>query len=91
MSRKIVRTTTPPAGLSYFPNFLSGDEEEAFLEILKSLEYYDFVLQGYVAKRKVKHYGFAYEFYSESVKATEPFPDWLATLRDRAAPLAGLQ
>lgn len=88
--RKIQRTSTPPTGLLYFPDFITEDEERELLDVLAGIEYQDFVLQGVAAKRKVKRYGYNYEFYAPLVDKTEAFPAWLADLRDRAAPLVGL-
>lgn len=90
MARKVIRTTTPPSGLSYVPDFITEEEERLLIPILAALPYYDFVLQGVVAKRKVIHFGFGYQFYAQKVERKDPFPAWLAELRDRVAPIAGL-
>lgn len=90
-SRKIKRVLEAPQGLVYIPNFLTVAEEEALLARFQQLEFYDFVLQGQAAKRKVHHFGYRYEFYSQHVEAIEEFPDWLREIRDRAAPFAGLK
>lgn len=88
--KKVQRTSTPPPGLLYVPDFISEEEEIKLLDVLAEIPYHDFVLQGVAAKRKVKRYGFSYEFYTPIVEEEEPFPPWLAELRDRAAPIAGL-
>jgi alkylated DNA repair protein (DNA oxidative demethylase) len=85
MARKILRTALPPEGLQYVREFLSPGEQERFAAAARSLDFYDFVLLGVAAKRKVKHFGFSYEFYTPKVKEAEPFPDWLSELRDRVA------
>lgn len=87
-TRKVIRTKSAPAGLSYVPDFLSEREESALLEQLKDLDFKEYVYQGYTAKRKVKHFGFKYEFYTAAVAPTDPFPDWLQVVRDRAASIA---
>lgn len=89
--RKVERVDLAPAGLFYFLNFLSTQEEEELLITIEKLDYYDFVLQGVAAKRKVRHYGFSYEFYSPSVQRIDDFPLWLNILRVKAAPLAGME
>lgn len=90
MRRAIKRTLESPQGLVYIPDFISEQEESLLIEKFESLTFYDFVLQGQAAKRKVHHFGFRYEFYSQHVEAIEGFPDWLCELRNRAAPFAGL-
>lgn len=89
-TRKIQRTTTPPKGLLYFPEILSEEEEAILLERFADLPYQDFVLHGVAAKRKVKRYGYTYEFYAPLVEKEEPFPAWLEVLRDRSAELANI-
>lgn len=61
-----------------------------FLEEVEQLDFYDFVFQGFLAKRKVKHFGYKYEFYTPYVSAVDEFPDWLNELRLRAAEECGL-
>lgn len=89
-ARKIQRTNVPPKGLQYVPEILSITEEEKLLGVLFGLPYHDFVLNGVAAKRKVKRYGYSYEFYTPIVEEAEPFPAWLAELRDRAAASANI-
>lgn len=88
--RKVVRITEPPNGLIYVPDFITEQEEAELLSRFGEIEFYDFVLQGVAAKRKVRHYGYSYEFYSPAVDPADPFPEWLISLRDRAAPIANL-
>ena len=89
-TRKILRTTIAPKGLLYFPEIVSREEEDALLQRFADLPYQDFVLHGVAAKRKVKRYGYTYEFYAPLVEKEEPFPAWLEALRDRAAAIANL-
>ncbi len=91
MPRKIKRIDDAPQGLLYVPDFISpADEQRILAEIEQGVEFYDFVLQGVAAKRKIHHFGYGYEFYSEAVHEQDPFPNWLIELRDKAAPFAGL-
>jgi alkylated DNA repair dioxygenase AlkB len=89
-ARKIYRVSSPPEGLTYVPDFLTEAEQAELLTTVENIRYYDFVMNGVAAKRKIHHYGFGYEFYSTIVHEVEPFPDWLAQIRDRAAPLVGI-
>ena len=43
------------------------------------------------AKRMTVHYGSRYDYTSRSVGPAPPFPSWLARLRDRLAPLVGVE
>ncbi len=89
--RKVHRIAVPPDGLSYFPDFLSETEETEIIETLANLNFDDVLFQGFLAKRKMKKYGYGYEFKQPEANLEEPFPDWLMMLRDRAAHLAGLE
>ena len=77
-------------GLSYRPDFLSGEEETALLAIIGTLDFHQMKMRGVVARRRVIHYGVNYSF--ETFKATPgpPIPDFLMALRARAAEFAGL-
>lgn len=88
--RKIVKTKDCPKGLLYFPGFLSAAEYGSFLNEVEQLGFCDFVFQGFLAKRKVKHFGYKYEFYTPYVSAVDVFPDWLIELRLRAAQVCGI-
>jgi DNA oxidative demethylase len=90
-TRRIKRIQEPPQGLVYVPDFISATEELQLIKTFEEMEFYDFVLQGQPAKRKVHHFGFRYEFYSQHVEPIEEFPGWLKEIRDRAAPFAGLK
>lgn len=90
-ARKLNRTALTPEGFLYHPLFLSHQEEDELLDIVRALDYGEFVYQGYTAKRKVKHFGYTYEFYTASVRVSEDFPDWLVSLRNKAACTALLE
>lgn len=82
---KIVKVTEPPAGFLYVQQFLSESDQHSVLEKVKSLDFHNYVYQGFTAKRMVKYFGYSYEFYTAAVRTSEPFPQWLAELRDKAA------
>lgn len=44
-------------------------------------------MHGVVAKRRVVHFGWDYGYESWRITPTEPIPDWLQPLRERAAGL----
>lgn len=88
--RKVIRTNEAPKGLIYVSEVITEEEEANLLSRFAQIDFYDFVLQGVAAKRKVRHYGYSYEFYSPAVDPADPFPEWLISLRDRVAPIANL-
>ncbi len=88
--RKVVRTNEAPKGLIYLPEVVTEEEEAELLSRFGQIDFYDFSLQGVAAKRKVRHFGYSYEFYWPAVDPADPFPEWLISLRDRVAPLAKL-
>jgi alkylated DNA repair dioxygenase AlkB len=51
-----------PEGFSYYPAFITREEEQNLLEIIKQTELHSFLFQGYEAKRKVASFGFDWNF-----------------------------
>ena len=80
-----------PAGLVYRPELLAADEETGLLELLAGLETEPVVMHGVASRRRVRHFGVGYDFDSWQVAPTEPIPEPLLGLRDRAAGLAGVE
>ena len=78
------------AGLQYRPDFIAADEEVELLERLGGLDLNPFRFHGWVGNRKTKSFGWRYDFDDASFSATDPIPDWLEPLRDRAASIAGV-
>jgi alkylated DNA repair dioxygenase AlkB len=76
-------------GLSYRANAVSGAEQEALLRHLSELDVTPFRFQGWLGNRKTHSFGWRYDFDDASFAPTEPLPDWLQPLRDRAADIAG--
>ena len=77
------------SGLDYSEDFISRDEEAALLRQLEALELAPFRFHGWTGNRKTQSFGWRYDFDDASFRPTEPIPDWLGPLRDRAAALAG--
>jgi alkylated DNA repair protein (DNA oxidative demethylase) len=68
-----------PEGLVYRPDLLTQAEERALLGELERLEFHEIRMHG-GAKRTARHFGVD----------SEPLPEWLASLRERSAELAGV-
>ena len=78
------------AGLDYCEDFISPDEHSALLERLGALDLAPFRFHGWTGKRRTQSFGWRYDFDDASFQPTEPVPDWLVPLRDRAAAFAGV-
>jgi DNA oxidative demethylase len=76
------------AGLQYREDFISEVEEDALLERLMPLNLAPFRFHGWLGNRKTQSFGWRYDFDDASFAPTDPIPEWLVPLRDRAAALA---
>ncbi|MEP7007393.1 MAG: alpha-ketoglutarate-dependent dioxygenase AlkB, partial [Sphingomonas bacterium] len=77
-------------GISYAPDIISAVEEKALIAALDAIEVTPFRFQGWLGKRLTASFGWRYDFDNGSFSATEPIPDFLLPLRERAAGFAGL-
>jgi len=80
-----------PEGFQYQPDLVSPDQEERALEQIRQLPLKEFEFQGYVGKRRVKSYGWQYDFNERMLRRTDDMPSWLLPLRELAAELAGME
>ena len=78
-------------GLLYRQDFISLAEEKALLVRLEGLDLAPFRFQGWLGNRKTQSFGWRYDFDDASFTPTEPIPDWLGLLRDKAADFAGVK
>jgi alkylated DNA repair dioxygenase AlkB len=83
-------TAPPPEGFVYQPDFLPPEEERELITFIRRLPLKELNFHGYIAKRRVVSFGSAYDFESARLKPADPIPEFLTTLRDRAAGFAGL-
>jgi DNA oxidative demethylase len=79
-----------PDGFVHRPAFLSPAEEAGLRSLLATLPLEPFVIRGFVAKRRVTHFGAGYAYDDREVGPAPPLPPFLAALRPRAAALAGV-
>jgi alkylated DNA repair dioxygenase AlkB len=79
------------AGLRYREGVISAAEEGTLLDRLQSLELAPFRFHGWLGNRKTQSFGWRYDFDDASFTPTEPIPDWLRPVRERAASFAGLE
>lgn len=79
------------AGLRYADELVSEAEERALVEQLEAADLAPFRFHGWLGNRKTKSFGWRYDFDDASFAPTDPIPEWLQPLRQRAAELAGLR
>ena len=85
-------TETPkyPEGFRYEREIITRDEEAALVERIREVPLQAFDFHGFLGKRRVKSFGWHYDFDTEALKQTEPIPDFLLGVRDKAARFADL-
>ncbi|HEX6660699.1 MAG TPA: alpha-ketoglutarate-dependent dioxygenase AlkB [Sphingomicrobium sp.] len=78
------------AGLDYCDDFISEQEEGELIARLGALDLTPFRFQGWLGNRKTMSFGWRYDFDDASFTRTEPIPDWLQPVREKAAEFAGV-
>ena len=78
-----------PAGASYREDFIGGDEEAALIAIIVALPLHEARYKAYTARRRVAHFGFAYDYDDNQSLPSAPLPASLEPLRDKAAAWSG--
>ena len=78
-------------GLEYREDFIDEVEHDALLERLLAMDLAPFRFHGWTGNRRTQSFGWRYDFEDASFTPTEPFPEWLEPLRDRAATFAGVE
>lgn len=77
-------------GFSYAPDVLGEPEEADLIARIDAAPLTPFRYQQWTGKRLTASYGWSYDFATGTFAPTEPLPDWLLPIRDRAAAVAGL-
>lgn len=80
----------PPSGFRYQPDLLSSSDETALVAQLRGLELREFEFHGYTGKRRVKSFGWKYDFSTRQFQQTQAIPAFLLDVRARAAAFAGV-
>jgi alkylated DNA repair dioxygenase AlkB len=78
------------AGLRYEDDVITQSEERVLMERLEGLELSPFRFHGWLGNRKTQSFGWRYDFDDASFSPSEPIPEWLHPIRERAAAFAGL-
>jgi alkylated DNA repair dioxygenase AlkB len=80
-----------PEGFLYRDGFLSEPQESELLRIFPALDFAAYDYHGYLAKRRVARYGVNYDINTHELSGiARPIPDFLLTVRQRAAEFAGV-
>jgi alkylated DNA repair dioxygenase AlkB len=77
-------------GLHYAEDILTVTEEQALIARIDATDLSPLRFQGWLGKRLTKTFGWRYDFDDSSFAPSDPMPDWLILLRDKAADFARL-
>jgi alkylated DNA repair protein (DNA oxidative demethylase) len=77
-------------GLSQADDIVSLEEEQALIAAVDATALAPFRFHQWEGKRLTASYGWHYDFDGGGLTPSEPIPDWLLPLRERAARFAGL-
>jgi alkylated DNA repair dioxygenase AlkB len=80
-----------PDGFRYAPDVIDAAEEARLVAAFADLPFKEFESHGFLGKRRVVSFGYRYDFNGGGLKQAAPIPDFLKSLRDRAAAFAGLE
>jgi alkylated DNA repair dioxygenase AlkB len=78
-------------GLKYEDALIGEAEERELLRRLTELDLAPFRFHGWLGNRRTQSFGWRYDFDDASFTPTEPIPEWLQPLRQKAAQFAGVQ
>ena len=79
-----------PEGLAYEPEFLSREEEQALIALIRSLPLEAAKYKEYTARRRVVSFGGNYDYDANKLLPAQPLIDELHPLRARVARWAGV-
>jgi alkylated DNA repair dioxygenase AlkB len=77
-------------GLLLVPEAVAPAEEAALCARIDAAPLKPFEFGQWRGKRLTAHYGSAYDYQRARVTVAPPLPEWLIALREKLAPLAGL-
>jgi alkylated DNA repair dioxygenase AlkB len=80
-----------PEGFAYQDEVISPDEERALLEQFQTLPFKPYDFHGFLGRRHVISFGWQYDLSTSTLRESEPIPDFLTTVREKAAAFAGLE
>ncbi|MFP5406151.1 MAG: alpha-ketoglutarate-dependent dioxygenase AlkB, partial [Gammaproteobacteria bacterium] len=84
------RTPSLPEGWLYRPEFISEAQENELLAHIAALPLREARYKAYTAKRRIAHFGTAYDFEHNRLLPAPPLPEALFELRGLAAAWTGI-
>jgi alkylated DNA repair dioxygenase AlkB len=69
--------TAGPAGLRYATEFVSREAEGELIARIAQLPLQPFQFGAFEGNRRVKSFGFRYDYTLQALKEAEPIPEWL--------------
>lgn len=85
-----VKAASPPEGFKYVEELLLPELEAELIREIEKLPLKEFEFGEYTGQRRVISYGWRYDFGSSKLNRADAIPDFLETLRTRAAAFADL-
>ena len=79
-----------PEGFAYRAEVISAEEERSFAERFALLPFAPFEFHGFLGRRRVVSFGWRYDYAGRQIRSSAPLPEFLLSLRERAANVAGL-
>ncbi|TWT10530.1 alpha-ketoglutarate-dependent dioxygenase AlkB [Reyranella sp. CPCC 100927] len=77
-----------PPGLCVADDVITSDEENALIAAIDGADLSPFRFQGWTARRQTAAFGLHYDYGTAQLGRADPIPEWLTTLRARAAQFA---
>ena len=77
-------------GFELLRGFLDSGEHDQLTEFVRTLPYRNIRMHGVTSRRRVVQFGFHYAFESFRLTPSEPRPEELEGVRERAAAVAGI-
>ena len=72
--------TAGPKGLRYTPEFISAAAEQELIAGIAALPLQPFQFGAFEGHRRVKSFGFRYDYTLQKLRPSEPIPEWLRTI-----------
>lgn len=79
-----------PQGMVYQTDFLTPQEEAAWIDVMASLPLKEMNYRGYTARRRVVSYGGSYDFLAQRLEPASELPSELEPLRAKAGAWLGV-
>jgi alkylated DNA repair dioxygenase AlkB len=78
-------------GLAFENDVITAGEERELIARIDAAQLAPFQFQQWTGKRLTRSFGWSYDFQNGAFEPTDPIPDWLDPVRQRAAQFAGLE